>query len=374
MKEPNFKLEMKGDRKAVIEIYDEIGPSWAGMIDATTVSKAINEAGPLDTIEVRINSPGGSVFQGIAIYNILRGHAAKKHVKVDGVAASSASVIAMAGDTIEVPKNAFVMIHDPAIVARGGESDMRKAAEMLVKVKAVIVDTYAKRTGKEPEAIAKMMSEETWMDGDAALEAGFASQVGAEISLTNAASVTASFGDYPYTKTPENASSLWSLAMTSARKEPIKMADSKTPEVLAAEQAAAAATAKIEADAKALADKQAAEAKSAADLANERKRAADITAACGVAKKSELAAKFIEDGASLSDVNAALLKAVCAANAPNDDGNQDGLDMSKDEDAGYKAEFAAAKAVYAREGISEADYVAMRRVDDGKDQLKTKAA
>jgi ATP-dependent Clp endopeptidase proteolytic subunit ClpP len=370
MKAPNFKLEMKGDRKAIIEIYDGIGPSWAGMIDAPTVSKAINEAGPLDSITVRINSPGGSVFEGVAIHNILKNHSAKVHTVVDGVAASIASVVMMAGDTIEVPKNALVMIHDPSMITYGGEKDMQKAAELLAKVKSQIVDTYAKRTGKAPEAIAQMMSDETWMTGDEAVTNGFANQVAADLPIQASATVAATFSNFNYSRAPESLGSLYSLAMTATRKEPEPMAE-KTADQIAAE-------AKTAADLKATQDAAAATAlaaKNATDIANaveaERNRAADITAVCAKAGKPDLASKFITDKASLADVQARLLDAMCAERKPSDDVGSDPVNKTADPDAAYKAEYAQHKDLYVKNGIkTEADYVAMRRIDDGKDSLQ----
>lgn len=372
MKAPNFKLEMKGERTARLEIYDEIGPSWAGMIDASTVSKAINEAGPLDSIEVRVNSPGGSIFQGVAIYNILKSHPATVNMKVDGVAASSASVVLMAGDTIEVPKNAFVMIHDPMMVARGGEVEMTRAADLLSKVKAVIVETYAKRTGKTPEAISKMMSEETWMTGDVAMENGFASGVSEELPITNVAAVAASFSDYQYSRAPENLSSLWSLAMTATAKEQKQMPDTKTPEQIAAEV-------KAQADAQALADKAAADQRAAKDLeiknaatVEANKRAADIMAVCNQAGKPELAADFIGNGTDLAGVQAHLLKVLCAERKPVDDGEEG--TQKTDENAAYKAEYVKNSANFKAAGLSEADYIETRKIEDGKVKLAPKTA
>jgi ATP-dependent Clp endopeptidase proteolytic subunit ClpP len=370
MKEPNFKLEMKGERKAVLEIYDGIGPSWAGMIDAPTVSKAINNAGPLDSITVRINSPGGSVFEGVAIHNILKNHAAKVHVVVDGVAASIASVVMMAGDTIEVPANALVMIHDPSMITYGGEKDMQKAAELLAKVKSQIVDTYAKRTGKAPEAIAQMMADETWMTGDEAVTNGFANQVAPSLPIQASATVAATFSNFNYSRAPESIGSLYSLAMHATRKEPDPMPEAKTPEMIAAEaQAAAEIKAKADADAaKALADKQAADIANAVDT--ERKRSADIMAVCNQAGKPDLAAEFISNKTTLADVQARLFTLMCNERKPADDAGSERQSGEADPNAAYKAEYAKQAAAYMKNGVSEADFIASRRIDDGLDPLQ----
>lgn len=366
MKMPNFKLEMKGDRKAVLEIYDRIGPSWAGMIDAGVVSQAVNEAGPLDHIEVRINSLGGSVFEGLAIHNILKNHPAKKHGRVDGVAASSATLPMVACDTIEVPKNALVMIHDPTTIADGGEKDMLKAAELLSRAKQSIVDTYASRTGKTAEELAGMMSEETWMDGEQAVANGFATTMTKEIAALKPAEAAApkalAESGFAYSRAPERLSSLLSLAMIATRKENDPMPETKTAEQIAAEAKAAAELAVAnEAAAKALADKNAADVKNAAET--ERNRAAEIMAVCTLAKRPELAADYIANGTDLVAVQAAIIKVMSEANPPKDDGPTDRTTSTTDPHAAYKAEYAQNKAYYQRHGTSEDDYVQSRLID-----------
>lgn len=168
------------DRQLTLYIYDDIGPAWAGMIDAGSVAAALRDAGDVDTIVVRINSPGGGVFEAAAIYNQLREHAAEIHVKIDGVAASAASVIAMAGDKIEIAGNAMIMIHQASTIAWGNSAELTKTAEMLDKVDTTIVDTYAARTGRDAQEIRDWMASETWFGADDAVANGFAdSKVGA---------------------------------------------------------------------------------------------------------------------------------------------------------------------------------------------------
>jgi ATP-dependent protease ClpP protease subunit len=113
------------------------------------------------------------VFDGVAIYNNLKRHPARIEVDVDGIAASIASVIAMAGDEIRMAGNAMMMIHNPYGMAMGSSDDMRKTAELLDQIKTVIVDTYAKRTGEAGGAIAQMMDDETWMTAEEARKNGF---------------------------------------------------------------------------------------------------------------------------------------------------------------------------------------------------------
>lgn len=360
-KAPNFRVEMKGARKAKVEIYDQIGPSWAGMIDSKSVSQALNEAGALDEIDVHINSPGGSAFDGLAINNILKAHPAKVRVHIDGVAASAASLIAMAGDSITMPKNALMMIHEAATFAYGMKSDLTKAADMLDKTNAAAVATYADKTKKPSEEIAKLMADETWFTGDEAVAAGFADRTTAEVSLVAAGPVSDAFS--MFRRAPQNLSALVALSMKAPEPEKKDMPDTQTPEMIAAE-AAKAELAKAEA--KAAADKIAKDSKDAVDA--ERNRGAEINSLCLQAGKPELAAKFIGDGATIADVQAHLLKVLCQDRKPVDDGGEGGS-QTTDENAAYKAEYAKNKAEYAKAGMTEEQFVSMRRIDDGKDTL-----
>jgi len=165
-------------RRAEILIYEQIGKSWwdgsgVGAKDFITDLNGLD----VDDIDLRINSLGGSVFEGNAIYNGLKAHKAKVHVKIDGIAASIASVIAMAGDDIEIPENGMLMIHDPWTYAGGNADDFRAAAEMLDKIKVGITAAYRNKTGKDDKEIANLMTAETWMTAQEAVDMGFADTV-----------------------------------------------------------------------------------------------------------------------------------------------------------------------------------------------------
>lgn len=170
-----FRMKAKaGTKSADIYIYDEIG-SWG--ITAKQFSKELLALGALRDIHLHIHSPGGDVFDGIAIYNQLKGHDAKITVYIDGLAASMASVIAMAGDTVVMPENAMMMIHKPWGGAAGNANEIRDYADLLDKVKNVLIPAYVAKTGKPAEEIAAMLESETWMNGDECLSLGFADQV-----------------------------------------------------------------------------------------------------------------------------------------------------------------------------------------------------
>lgn len=160
-----------------ILIYSDIGPEEWGGVSAKSIKAQLDKMGDADEITVRINSPGGDVFDGFAIYNLLAQHPAKIHVKVDGWAASAASVIMMAGDTREVAANALVMIHNPWTMAIGDASNMRKTADLLDQIKDSIITTYKAGTTLADEEIVSLMDAETWFDAQGAIDAGLATAV-----------------------------------------------------------------------------------------------------------------------------------------------------------------------------------------------------
>ena len=128
-------------------------------------------------LTVVINSPGGDVFAGLAIYNALVNHNGNVTVRVDGLAASIASVIAMAGDKIIMSPGSMIMIHRPSVYAAGTVDDMERAKDVLMKIEEGITPIYAKRTGLSDEKIAELLEAETWMLADKAVELGFADEV-----------------------------------------------------------------------------------------------------------------------------------------------------------------------------------------------------
>jgi ATP-dependent Clp protease protease subunit len=165
-----------------IFIYDVIGDPWDGTT-GKQFAKDLKSLGAVKVLNVFINSPGGSVFDGFAIFNQLQRHKARKLVSIDGMALSIASVIAMAGDEISIAANAMMMIHDPWSFGFGNAAEFRKLAGMLDKIGGNILGAYAARTGLPDEQLAAMMAEETWMVAQEAVDLGFADAVGAEIQI-----------------------------------------------------------------------------------------------------------------------------------------------------------------------------------------------
>jgi len=159
---------------AEISIYDEIG-MWG--VTAKQFISDLKALGDVKDITVSINSPGGSVFDGLTIYNALRASGANVTVKVMGIAASIASIIAMAGKKIIMPENTFMMIHNPLNAIYGNADDMREMADILDKVGSSLVATYVARTGKSEEEVKALMDAETYMTAAEAKELGFADEV-----------------------------------------------------------------------------------------------------------------------------------------------------------------------------------------------------
>ncbi|MGO5335836.1 head maturation protease, ClpP-related [Bilifractor sp. LCP19S3_H10] len=128
-------------------------------------------------ITVWINSPGGDVWAAAQIYNMLLSYSGKVTVKIDGLAASAASVIAMAGDEVLVSPVSMLMIHNPSTMAMGDKDDLAQAISMLDSVKDSILNAYVKKTGLSKNKLSKLMDDETWMDASKAVELGFADRV-----------------------------------------------------------------------------------------------------------------------------------------------------------------------------------------------------
>lgn len=174
MNTPKFyALEPTGNNETTVTLYDEIGAFGAGS------KEFLADLGKLagQHIHLRINSPGGSVVEGTAIYNALRRHEGGLTVHIDAMAASMASVIAMAGKPVYMADNALLMIHNPWTVSMGESKDLRKEADLLDKLKVNLRNAYVRKTGINAEEIGAMMDAETWLDAVEAVALGFADAI-----------------------------------------------------------------------------------------------------------------------------------------------------------------------------------------------------
>lgn len=158
----------------VINMYSTIGEYGDGQGTTPKLVSSILRNNKGKDITVNINSPGGSFFDGVAIYNSLRQHDGNVHINVVGLAASAASIIAMAGDTVSVAESGFIMIHNSWTMAVGNKKDMMSVADMLSKFDDSMAELYAKKTKKDEKTVRKMMDAETWLSGKESVELGFA--------------------------------------------------------------------------------------------------------------------------------------------------------------------------------------------------------
>ncbi|MGF7152502.1 head maturation protease, ClpP-related [Novosphingobium gossypii] len=160
---------------ATITMFDVIGEDfWSGGgITAKSVASQLRAIGDRP-VEVQVNSPGGDMFEGIAIYNVLREHAQPVTIKVMGMAASAASIVAMAGDRVEIGAASFLMIHNCWVMAIGNRHDMAETSEWLAPFDQAMAEVYAARSGRSAAECAKWMDAESYMSGSVAIERGFA--------------------------------------------------------------------------------------------------------------------------------------------------------------------------------------------------------
>jgi ATP-dependent Clp endopeptidase proteolytic subunit ClpP len=152
-----------------LSLYDEIGSFGIGAKQFIAELKEYKDK----HIHLRINSPGGEIVEGSAIYNALTRHEGGLTVHIDALAASMASVIAMSGNPVYMADNALLMIHNPWTLAAGEAKDLRKQADLLDTMKSNLIRAYQKKSGMEEKAIAKLMDEETWLDAVEAVALGF---------------------------------------------------------------------------------------------------------------------------------------------------------------------------------------------------------
>lgn len=206
---PNgYRMLNKGDR-GEIYLYGVIGGDWfGGGVTAKQFADDLKRLGNIKQIDVRINSEGGDVFDGKAIYSLLVEHKANVTVHVDGLAASAASFIAMAGNTIEIAEGAFMMIHRAWGVAIGNVDEMRRYADLLDTVDGTIRDVYAARTKQSADDIKAWMDAETWFTAKEAVENGFADRMVENMKVAACVSDPSRYKRLPAALMPKRAAAL----------------------------------------------------------------------------------------------------------------------------------------------------------------------
>ncbi len=328
-------------------IYDTIGPDWAGLISAKGVIDQLKAMGDVAAIDVRINSQGGSVFEGLGIYNALKNHPAKVTVHIDGIALSAASFIAMAGDTINIAENGMMMIHAPYAEMRGSARDLRKQAKLLDQLTAQMVGIYAARTGLTDTEITSLVNKETWFQASEAKAKGFAT------NITPNKAISASADLSQFKNVPD-----WGRAVLASAPpiekdppmpEPVVPVVPVTPEPVAVVPPVLPVSPPVDTVA----------IQNAATIA-ERNRVRDITAICTRAGHPQAAAKFIDENLTTADVSAKMFDQMCIDRVPVGD-SVPPTEKPVDPDAKYKAEWQANKIVNEQMGVSEAQYVLSRK-------------
>lgn len=175
-----FQIKKKTDKKGEIFIYgDIVSEEWfANEVTAPGFKQQLDELGNVSEIDVHINSSGGNVFEGHAIYNMLKMHKAKINIYIDALAASIASVIAMSGDTIFMHKNSFLMIHNSWIMTVGNAKELRETADLLDKTDEASNQAYLDRAlNISEEELKELLDAETWLTASEALEKGFIDEI-----------------------------------------------------------------------------------------------------------------------------------------------------------------------------------------------------
>ena len=167
------------EKTGELSLYGEISNIswWGDEVTPQQFKDDLNALGDIDTLNVYINSPGGDVFAGQAIFSILKRHKASVNVFIDGLAASIASVIAMAGDTIVIPRNAMMMVHNPWTVAVGNAAELRESADRLDKVGESVIEAYLSKATLDKKKLVELLDAETWLSAEDCLEYGFADEI-----------------------------------------------------------------------------------------------------------------------------------------------------------------------------------------------------
>jgi ATP-dependent Clp endopeptidase proteolytic subunit ClpP len=286
-KKPRQWFQMKAESAEVgeIMIYDEIGQSWwnDNAVSATAFDTSLKALGDVKEIKLRINSPGGNVYDGVAIFNMLDQHPAKVTAFIDGIAASAASLVAMAADEIIMPKNSFMLIHEPIGITMGTADDHERSMGDLRRMEETFARTYADRSGSEMEDARALMKEDRLMTAEEAMDMGYADRIDDPVKNMTAC--------YSFDRLPEKARE--AMTMTGYRpaieQAPPKRGK-KTPQQ---EPAKVVSIDDARKDAMAY--------------------AVEVTELCRLANRAHMAAKFLKDQTSVADVRNKLMTLRAAA-------------------------------------------------------------
>ncbi|MGE5553304.1 MAG: head maturation protease, ClpP-related [Betaproteobacteria bacterium] len=174
-----FRAAADEQKTAELLLYGLISSTswWGDEVTPKQFKQDLDALGDVDLIRVFINSDGGDLFAGQAIHSMLKRHKAQIEVYIDGLAASSASLVAMAGDVVRMPRNAMIMVHNPWVLAMGNAEELRKVADDLDKAREGMIAAYEDKTHLDREKIIELLDAETWMTAEEAVDLGFADEV-----------------------------------------------------------------------------------------------------------------------------------------------------------------------------------------------------
>lgn len=292
-----YEIKAKINNAAEIFLYDEIG---AFGISAKNFIDELKALGEIKSLTVRINSIGGDLFDGLTIHNVLARHPAEVTVWIDGIAASIASVIAMAGNKVIMPDNAFMMIHRSWGAVVGNAEDMREWAEIMEKFDKSIILAYQKKSPRSAEEIEHLMREESWLTAAEAKEWGFADEISEAVKLA----ARATFEKFKNLPEPLRGLPILGRQLQNDPPEPDPSPSPQPPVSPSTEEIRAAA---VEEGRRAAVEKAA-------------RRATEVYQICSDAGVPDLAAELLEKGMGAEDARTRLaeagaIRSICAAAA-----------------------------------------------------------
>lgn len=370
---PRLEIKINGGR-AMVFVFGRIGDKFDDGITAIDLSRGLADFDG-ENIDVQISSPGGEAFEAVAIFNILNEHRATVSVKILGEAASAASLVAMAGDHIEMADNGLMMLHEPEAFAFGRASNLRAVTQMLEKLNKQVARIY-QRSGASLRQVKEWMSAETWFDADEALEAGLID------AITESTDVRMSFDGFDYKNIPQSILDRNPTMADPKPKtdpvpvppaQPVMKVDPPTPAdppiptdpPTPVDPPDPAAT--PEPALEMTADQIKAEGKQ-----EERKRVKQIQALCDMAECPEMSGKMIDAEFTVAEVQVTLGKILEKKRALVPDDSSSDPDMNtgvKDDDKPFIKEFEESAKMFAEVGMTQDEYVESRRIDEGLDVL-----
>ena len=332
------RLAMTDDDSWTLRLYGVVGDDWDGFTD-DGVADLLAGAKPGGT--VHLNSPGGTIYQGMAVYHQLKDKKPKS-VRVDGLAASMGSVIALAGDRTEMTRGSLMMIHNPWNIAMGDSQELRKTADILDKFKQSLLDIYQAKTGQDRDLLAEMMDEETWLTADEAVEWGFADVVlddEADLSAVNLS---------PLSDTKNMPERVKGVMLAQSRKSAPSPAAEAAPSTKQEEPPMSGNTATPSAADNSAENTEALNKAREEAVAAERSRVQSIRSMVAEAKlDADFGQKLIDDGVSEAEARASVQRlAEYLAKTQEDITNRTTVEITRDERDTVRS--GAAKALLAR--------------------------